>query len=736
MRRRGLSWRRAPGRTGGAARGRGAGAMAALPARRARFAILVAAIVAGLLALAARCAHLQVLKEPELLDLARSQQERTISLDPRRGPILDRNGKELAVSLDVDSIFADPVEVGEPASAARRLASLLDLRVPELRERLENGRHFVWIKRKVTPDVKRRVEALGVPGVGFARESRRYYPKRSLAAHLLGSCGMDNQGLAGLEYAFDGAVRGTPGRIFFLRDGHGGRVLERDRTEPTAGSGLVLTIDEVIQYVVERELDGVMAATAPAGATVVALRPRTGEVLALASRPVFDPNNYAAARDEAQRNRAVSDYYEPGSTFKVITAAAALESGRVHPDEVIWCENGSIVVGRHRFKEDRLPYGNLTFTEVLAKSSNVGAIKVAARLRPQEFIGFIRGFGFGRRTGVELPGESAGMLRDVPDWSGLSQASIAMGQEIGATTLQLAAALGAIANDGVWMRPHVVQAMLAPDGTRLPAGGATGPEEGGRRVIAAATARTLRRMLQAVTVDGTGKAAALPGFTVGGKTGTAQKIDGSGRYTPGKYVSWFAGFVPADHPALVIVVMVDEPKGPRFHGGDVAAPVFARVALPVLQYLGVPPDREGSLVFDRSVQDSLGTDGERPHGAALPAVRRGRPVTRSGRPGMPRSDTVVAASLGSLDPSSGLLRRGPAPEAAGAPQAAGAGAEVRADGSLPMPDLGGMSLRQASETLAAAGIVCTTLRSGARVTRQEPDPGAQVRPGAPCAVMF
>jgi len=392
------------------------------------------------------------------------------------------------------------------------------------------------------------------------------------------------------------------------------------------------------------------------------------------------------------------------------------------------------VVGRHRFKEDRLPYGNLTFTEVLAKSSNVGAIKVAARLRPQEFIGFIRGFGFGRRTGVDLPGESAGMLRDLPDWSGLSQASIAMGQEIGATTLQLAAALGAVANDGVWVRPHVVQAMLAPDGTRLPAGAAAGPEDAGRRVIAPGTARTLRRMLQAVTIEGTGKAAALPGFTVGGKTGTAQKIDGSGRYTPGKYVSWFAGFVPADHPALVIVVMVDEPKGPRFHGGDVAAPVFARVALPVLRYLGVPPDREGSLVFDRSVQGSVRTDGGHPRGAALPAVRHERTAARAGGRGRPRDDSVVAAALGTMDLPSGILQRGPEPESAR--QEAGSGPEARAEASFPMPDLGGMSLRQASETLAAAGMICTTLRSGARVTRQEPDPGTPVRPGAPCAVIF
>src|SRR2546427_3205403 len=437
-------------------------------AQRARLILLVVAVGAGLLAILGRCAHLQVIRAPELLDQARAEQERTITLDPLRGPILDRNGKELAVSLDVDSVFAAPAEVDDPAGAARRLSAVVGVPVSELRERLSSDRHFVWIKRKITPDLRKRLDSLKIRGIGFVRESRRYYPKRTLAAHLVGACGMDNQGLDGLEFMYDGAIRGTPGRLVALRDGRGGRVLDREQKDPTPGFGLALTIDEVIQYSVERALDETMAATRAEGATVVVLRPQTGEVLALASRPAFDPNAYAEARESARRNRATTDYYEPGSTFKVVTAAAALDAGRVHPKEVIWCENGSIVVAKHRFKEDRLPYGNLTFTEVLAKSSNVGAIKVASRLRPQEFIGFIRGFGFGRRTGVELPGESAGMLRDVPDWSGLSQASIAMGQEIGATTLQLAAALGAIANDGVWMPPRIVQALLPAPGGRAP----------------------------------------------------------------------------------------------------------------------------------------------------------------------------------------------------------------------------------------------------------------------------
>src|SRR5213594_1024155 len=606
-------------------------------AQRARLILLVLAVGAGLLAILGRCAHLQVIRAPELLDQARAQQERTITLDPLRGPILDRNGKELAVSLDVDSVFAAPAEVDDPAVAARRLSAVVGVSASELRERLSSDRHFVWIKRKITPDTRKRLESLKIRGIGFVRESRRYYPKRTLAAHLVGACGMDNQGLDGLEFMYDGAIRGTPGRLVALRDGRGGRVLDRELKEPTPGFGLSLTVDEVIQYTVERALDEAMAATGAEGATVIVVRPQTGEILALASRPVFDPNAYADARDSSRRNRATTDYYEPGSTFKVVTAAAALDAGRVHPNEVIWCENGSIVVARHRFKEDRLPYGNLTFTEVLAKSSNVGAIKVAQRLRPEEFIDYIRGFGFGRKTGIDLPGESPGMLRDLPEWSGLSQASIAMGQEIGVTTLQLAAMMGAVANDGVWMPPRIVRTLLPAQGGRapVPAGdavsksqadlggspaddsdargdgsaGAGAASTGERRVITAQTARALRAMLQTVTTEGTGKAASVPGYTVGGKTGTAQKVDASGHYAHGRYVSWFAGFVPANRPALAIVVMVDEPKGPKFHGGDVAAPVFSRIAQQTLNYLKVRPDHEDPLVFDRSLLASSGSDG-------------------------------------------------------------------------------------------------------------------------------
>jgi cell division protein FtsI/penicillin-binding protein 2 len=677
--------------------------------------LLALGIAAGLASLAARCAWLQVIQGPGLLDQARAQQERTITLDPPRGPILDRHGRELAVSLDVDSVFAEPGSIDDPSGVARRLQPLLDVPASELRARLASDRGFVWLKRKITPDLKRRIEALDLRGIGFARESRRFYPKRALAAHLLGSCGIDDQGLDGLEFAYDAAIKGTPGRILALRDGRGGRVRDRSRVEPLPGAGLLLTIDEVVQHIAERELDALMRDTRAAGAAAVVLRPATGEVLALASRPTFDPNRYGAAPAAARRNRAVTDFYEPGSTFKIVTAAAALEAGRVHPDETIWCENGSITVAGHRFDEDRLPFGNLTFTEVLAKSSNVGTIKVARRLKPAEFLAAIRAFGFGRRTGIDLPGESPGLLRDLDAWSGLSQASLAMGQEIGVTTVQLAAMMGAVANDGVWLRPRLVGGMIDADGTRRPG---HGPEPG-RRVVSVDTARRLRRMLQAVTGDaGTGKAAHVPGYSAGGKTGTAQKVDASGRYARGRYVTWFAGFVPAGEPALAIVVMADEPRGPKFHGGDVSAPVFARIALPVLKYLGVPPDREGTLVLDRSLQawarpgadlPREGDGGSRPAAAALPAVRR-------------------AGAAGGVLPArwqrSATARDGRGAESA---PARGPGA---------MPDVTGMSLRRATETLAAAGLTCRHEARGPRALRQEPAPGTPIGPADSCRVIY
>jgi cell division protein FtsI (penicillin-binding protein 3) len=691
--------------------------------------------VAGLLALGARCVHLQIFKARSLTDRARSQQEKVIALDPYRGPIVDRNGEELALSLAVDSVYADPSEITAPAKAARGLARIVGVKASTLKTRLQDGeRQFVWIKRKITPDQRHRIERLGFAGIGFVRESRRYYPKRALASHVLGACGVDNEGLAGLEFAFEQAIRGTPGRMLFLRDGRGGKVLDRARTEPIPGLGLELTLDVVIQHIAERELTAAMKTSKARGGAVVVLQPRTGEILALASHPTFDPNRYSSTSESERRNRAVTDLYEPGSTFKPITAAAVLDHGRVRPNETIWCENGSIVVARHRFREDSRPFGSLTFTEVLARSSNVGAIKIARRLEPSEFFEAVRRFGFGRKTGIELPGESVGLLREVEDWSGLSHASIAIGQEVGVTPLQLASAIGAIANDGVRLPPRVVRRKIGPRGRRLLSSSIEAAKA--QRAISASTAQSLRHVMQSITGEkATGRRAGVPGYSIGGKTGTAQKIDASGRYNRSKHVAWFAGFAPAAQPAIVIVVMLDEPRGPRFHGGDVAAPVFSRIARPVLQYLNVPPDRDATLVFDRSPSPTLQTKSAAARGGAhLETGLSAAPAHRAegqrggGRPG---GDGVMKLSFAGLPELA-------APGDCGGPAASTSSCAAQAGESAGgvMPDLTGMSLRRASEALASVGLVCRSIRPGGRVRRQKPAAGLPIVPGDPCAITY
>ena len=680
--------------------------------RRTRAAILAAGLFAALGALGARCVQLQVFRSADLIALARAQHEGAVTLDPRRGPIYDRSGEELALSVDVDSVYADPMEVGDPAAAARRLAPVLGLKAAEVRERLEADKQFVWLRRKIDPEMRRRVEALKIPGIHFTGESRRYYPKRSLAAHVLGACGVDNQGLAGLEYAYNDHFTGTPGRLEFIRDGRGGRVLYEKDVDPVPGDGLVLTLDATIQHIAEREIDVAMRETGADGAAVVVLRPQTGEILALASRPGFDPN-VAGAIDNTRRNRVVTDFYEPGSTFKVITAAAALDAGKVRPGEVIFCENGLYVLGKRRIREDKLPFGDLTFTDVLANSSNIGTVKVANRMSSTAFLESIHRFGFGKASDLELPGESPGLLRSLKRWSGFSHASIAIGQEVGVTPIQLAAALGAIANDGIYNPPTIVGAFVRPDGTRVAPERAAG--SGPRRAVSAQAARTLRHMLESVTTDGTGKAARVPGYSAAGKTGTAQKIDpATRRYAPGKYVAWFSGFVPAMEPALVIVVMVDEPRGLHRHGGDVSAPVFSRIAEPVLQYLGVPPDVDGSLVIDAPLVAKNAPPRRAPAPKAVPASRRTAGAA-AGRDGKEAPATTTASMLGFVVP---IAVKPAAPTAPGT-----------------MPDVTGLSLRQAIETLAGLGLNCATERAGPRVSRQVPPAGSPVNKSTRCALM-
>ncbi|MFQ5700762.1 MAG: penicillin-binding transpeptidase domain-containing protein [Acidobacteriota bacterium] len=538
-----------------------------------------------------RLVDLQVYQSDQMRQRARRQQERVITLDARRGIIYDRNGRELAMSIEVDSIYAVPAEIDDPARTAAILAPVLGLDRGKrstarraLARKLTGDRLFVWVRRKIDPVLRTRVAALSLKGIHFVRENRRFYPHGELAAHVLGWVGMDNIGMEGLELALDESIRGRNGRVFALRDARGKKFLNVTRRAAKPGHGVVLTIDETIQHITERELARAMRETGARAGTVVVMDPKTGEILAMANAPTFNPNRPGEYPAGSRRNRAVVDAFEPGSTFKVITLAAALERHLVRPHELIDCQNGSIRVGRSRIR-DHKRFGRLSVTEILEKSSNVGAIKVGLRLDPEDFYETMHRFGMGMRTGVMLPGESRGLLRPPKSWSGISQASLSFGQEMSVTALQLATAISAVANGGVLQEPRIILRDSDPRGNVV--GQST--DRPTRRVISRATARTLVRMMEGVVREGTGQAARVPDYTVAGKTGTAQKIGPGGSYRHDRHVASFVGFVPSIKPALTILVVLDEPRGRRYHGGDVVAPVFSRIAEPALRYLRVAP---------------------------------------------------------------------------------------------------------------------------------------------------
>jgi cell division protein FtsI (penicillin-binding protein 3) len=514
-------------------------------------------------------------------------------------------GRELAVSLDVDSVYGVPTEVGNPRAVARELARILRENPAELEKRLASDRRFVWLSRKVDPARAAQVRELDREAIGLQTESRRFYPKKTLAGSVLGFTNIDNKGIEGVELWYDSALRGTDGLVLAEKDARGRTVFPGGHgfqfRQPRPGKDVTLTLDEVIQHIAEKELDRGLAEAKARGGVCIVMQPRTGEVLALSvrstlrGRGAFNPNEPKQYRPEEWRNRAVTDAFEPGSIFKVVTAAAALEERVVVPQERIDCSAGQIQVA-DRVIRDAHQNGVLSFADVIAESSNVGTIKVAQRLGKARFAKYISAFGFGRKTGVDLPGEIPGLAKDHRLWSGVSLASIAIGQEIGVTPIQMAAAFSAIANGGTLMRPYLVSEVRDP---KEPAGGERtlfGPVEAGR-VVSEGTSRTLRQILQRVVEAGTGQKAKPAGYTAAGKTGTAQKIDQrTGQYSKEDFVSSFVGFAPAGAPKLVIVVMVDSPVGVSW-GGSVAAPVFKAVAEQSLAYLQVPPDDLGGRML-------------------------------------------------------------------------------------------------------------------------------------------
>ncbi|HBL28017.1 MAG TPA: penicillin-binding protein [Acidobacteria bacterium] len=552
-----------------------------------RLRILLAAGGLWVLLIAGRLYQLQVARYEHYAAKAERQQQRVVVLDPPRGTIYDARGRELAVSVQVDSAYAVPPQIEDPRETARQIARVVpEVDARKLARLLAQDREFAWVARKLDPPVAAKLRALDLPGIYFLPESKRYYPMKELAAQVLGYVGTDNHGLAGLELLYDKQVAGKPGVRTVLRDARRGTVVSPDLSfaEAEPGQDLHLTLDASIQHLVERELARAVDERGASGGTAVFLDPQTGAVLAMASYPSFDPNHFADFAPGRWRNRVVMDVYEPGSTFKVITAAAALESGKVHPDDVFDCEMGGIVL-LDTLIRDHKPFGRLTFAEVLAKSSNVGVIKAALLVGDEGMYRTITGFGFGRPTGIDLPGESAGIVHPLRKWRALDKAYVSFGQGISVTALQLAAAVGAVANEGTLRRPFIVAATGRDGGPpqpvpSLPAAG---------HPLRPQTARTLKTLMEGVVTGGTGHSAGVAGYRVGGKTGTAQ-IPREGGYAHSSYLPSFTGFAPAEEPRLVGVVAVVEPHG-AYHGGQVAAPVFGTVAKQLLLYLGVRPHR-------------------------------------------------------------------------------------------------------------------------------------------------
>jgi cell division protein FtsI (penicillin-binding protein 3) len=558
-------------------------------ASRTRALVVASVLIVWMVVIGARLVYLQTFAHDWLEARARVQQEDTVATGALRGLVLDRQERELARSIDTDSFFIVPLEVTDVEETAARLAPVTGEDRAALAARLrvakEKNRKFMWVARKLEMAEAAKVSALELAGLYSLKEPKRYYPNGQLAAHVLGFVGLDEVGLAGVEQFYNERIKGEGGKVFMETDAHR-RAYASVETASQPGQSVVLSIDQMTQYRTEQSLKSALERTHAKSATAVVLDPHTGEVLALANAPTFDPNEAGAATQQARVNQALQNIYEPGSTFKIVAYSAAIEEGLAKPEDHIDCQMGSIIVAG-RLVHDHKPFGTLTLIDALAKSSNVAAIKLGLRVGDKRMSDYIARFGFGARTGVELPGVTSGLVRPVSRWQPSSMGSIAIGQEVGVTPLQMAAAFGALANDGVRVAPHLVREIRGADGKVL---FQAAPEQ--HRVVSAATAKALRGMLEGVTLNGTAKQAQLDGYTAAGKTGTAQKIDlRTKTYSKTKFVGSFVGFAPVENPAVVIVVVVDEPVG-SYHGGDVAAPVFREIAEGVLPDLNVAPDTD------------------------------------------------------------------------------------------------------------------------------------------------
>jgi cell division protein FtsI (penicillin-binding protein 3) len=653
-----------------------------------------------------RLGYLQLFRHSEYLTKAQRQQQHVIEITPKRGAIYDRNMHPLAMSIPVDSAFAVPSELGDQQLAARLLSGVLGIPRDVLETRLASSHSFVWIARKLPPDKKEAVEALNLRGVYFQKENQRIYPKRELAAHVLGFVNLDEKGIGGIESELESKIGGKSEKIIVMADARQ-RWFDGGDAQRERGASVVLTLDEKVQYIAERELSAAIAKTHALAGTVVVMNPSTGEILALANWPKFNPNTATDAPAESRMNRAVSAIYEPGSTFKLITLAAAFDQGITRPEEIFNCENGAVYLAGHRIR-DHKPFGMLNVAGILAQSSDVGAIKIALRLGAPKFYDYIRAFGFGQLTGVDLPGESKGILRRLENWSAISIGSISMGQEVGVTPIQLISAVSAIANGGMLYRPHVI-AELRRGEQVLPAEGVLAPVEP-KRVIRPETAATLRRLMEGVILNGTGPLARLDGWTAAGKTGSAQKIDpATGRYSATQLIASFTGFAPISNPAVTILVSLDSPIG-EHEGGQVAAPVFKRIAEQVLPYLDVPRDVP---IGPRLVQTAY-KNREISDSATLEDFA---PTDFSGHPDRSPTEVPATKSKAGMSPTPSVT------------------VAVDEGGDIQVPDFSGKTMRDVTEICLRLGLDPVLIGSSL-ATSQTPAAGAKARRGAKITVQF
>jgi cell division protein FtsI (penicillin-binding protein 3) len=621
-----------------------------------------------------RAFYLQVLQKEKLVKLAEKQHQRIVSLTPGRGAIYDRNATPLAVSIEMDSCYAETRNIDSIPETATKLAPLLGFNRNELEAKLKGARNFVWLARRMPPGQAQKIRDLDLDGIGFVKESKRFYPNSEVAAHVVGFTGMDPGGLEGVEKKYDSTILGNTGYLVTERDALGRDIGVKGTPGQSAskGSNVVLTLDKNIQYITEKELAKAVEKNGAKAGIAIVMDPNTGQILSMANYPTFNPNSYFKYGPAALRNRAISDSFEPGSTFKIFLVSSALESHVIRAGDVFNCENGSYSLAG-RTIHDTHRYAGLSVGEVLKYSSNIGAAKIGSRLGSQRLYAALTSFGFGERSDVDLPGEAAGMLRPQAKWYPIDLATISFGQGVTATALQITTAISAVANGGTLMKPYLVDRITDDDGNVLK----QFSPQAKRRVISASTAKTVAHMLEGVVAEGgTGTAAAVDGYSVAGKTGTAQKVDAATHgYSARKRTASFVGFVPVDKPRLAILVVVDEPSTSPY-GGVVAAPAFSAIAQQALCYLKVPPEKS-----------------------------------------MKKKPEPVEAKAKSAAKSAAAPAPLPDVEEGGTVEGTDAGA---------MPDFRGMSMRQVLRLMEKRGLNVKLQGSG-RAVEQHPAPGSPIK---------